>query len=411
MSDLATFFHACAAGDVQAIGARLDAEPTLASARGDGKRTALHAAYRHPDALRVLLAHGADPNAREGGDNVTALHLAAADGLLESVRVLLDAGADVHGKGDLHEGDVIGWAAGSRNQPVIDLLLERGAKHHVFSAMALRDPDLVRRVVADDASALHRRRSRFENRQTAVHAAIAPADGIGWLCGKADHDMLALLIELGADLDAVDDKGRTPLTLAMLRGDHVAMRMLSDAGAAVDAADATPSGPGPASAERLRRATAPGDFSPGGTAAALSALSHSVAHAEPMFTVADAPRTIRWYQALGFACTDAYEEEGEVRFARLVFGRCSVAISPGAATAAGVSLWVFTHRIDDIYELVRARQWHAARAALAGEPVDLEFRFDEDLYTPFYGGRQFSLRDPDGVALIFYTPDAPDSNV
>ena len=35
----------------------------------------------------------------------------------------------------------------------------------------------------------------------------------------------------------------------------------------------------------------------------------------------------------------------------------------------------------------------------------MQFRFDEDLYTPFYGGRQFSLCDPDGLSLIFYSPD------
>ena len=32
--------------------------------------------------------------------------------------------------------------------------------------------------------------------------------------------MLALLIELGADVEADDDKGRTPLAVAMLRGDQ-----------------------------------------------------------------------------------------------------------------------------------------------------------------------------------------------
>ena len=345
----------------------------------------MHLAVRHPEAAQFLLSHGADPNARENGDNVTPLHLAAAHGLLESVRVLLDAGADVHGKGDLHEGDVIGWAAGSHNQPVIDLLLERGARHHIFSAMALGDHALVRRVVADDPAALHRRRSRFENGQTAVHAAFAPADGIGFLCGKPDHDMLALLLELGADVQAVDDRGRPPLTIAMLRGDHVAMRMLVAAGAAVDTADG---------------ATEVNDV-----AAPLAALSGSVSRAEPMFSVRDVPTTVRWYQSLGFTCTDAYEDDGAVTFARLVFGRCSFALTPGGATPNGVSLWVFTSRIDEIYRLVRARQWQAARAALSGESGSHEYRFDEDLYTPFYGGRQFGLRDPNDLSLIFYQPE------
>ena len=74
--------------------------------------TGLHAAAKggHLEAVRLLLEHGADPNAREAGDNTYPLHWAAAHGHLEIVRALLDAGGDVHGVGDVHELDVIGWA-------------------------------------------------------------------------------------------------------------------------------------------------------------------------------------------------------------------------------------------------------------------------------------------------------------
>ena len=58
----------------------------------------------------MLLEHGADPHARDSGDNTTPftgrLRRAA-----ETDRALLDAGADVHGYGDVHELDVIGWDA------------------------------------------------------------------------------------------------------------------------------------------------------------------------------------------------------------------------------------------------------------------------------------------------------------
>ena len=43
--------------------------------------------------------------------------------------------------------------------------------------------------------------------------------------------MLELLIELGADVEATDDKARAPLAVAMLRGDHEAIRVLRAAGA------------------------------------------------------------------------------------------------------------------------------------------------------------------------------------
>ena len=133
--------------------------------------------------------------------------------------------------GDLHNGDVIGWAAREGNEAVINLLLERGARHHIFSAMALRDRDLVQKLVEEDPDCLLRRRSRFENGQTPLHAAFAPPDGLGFLSGRPDHAMLELLIELGADVEATDDKGRTPLAVAMLRGDHEAIRLLRAAGA------------------------------------------------------------------------------------------------------------------------------------------------------------------------------------
>lgn len=193
--------------------------------------TPLHLAAVHPEVLTILLASGADPNARDTADNVTPLHLAAASGHVESVRILLDAGADVQGTGDLHDGDVIGWAMRAGKQAVVDLLLARGARHHIFSAMATGDLALVQRVIDDDPNALSRRRSWFENGQTALHAAIAPPDGLGFLAGGPNHQMLQLFIERGADVNVTDNEGRTTLAVAMLRGDRDAMRILTSAGA------------------------------------------------------------------------------------------------------------------------------------------------------------------------------------
>ena len=179
--NVAEFMRACAAGDVEALRELLQRDPGLARERLPGGTTSLHAAARHPDAVRFLLEHGADANARDVGDNATPLHFAASNRILESVRLLLDAGADVHGTGDVHKGDVIGWAAAEGNDDVINLLLARGARHHIFSAMALRDRDLVQKLVEEDPDCLLRRRSRFENEQTPVHAAFATPDGLGFL--------------------------------------------------------------------------------------------------------------------------------------------------------------------------------------------------------------------------------------
>jgi hypothetical protein len=110
-------------------------------------------------------------NAREAGDNTYPLHWAAARKNVEIVRALLDAGGDVHGFGDVHGLDTIGWTcvyreAGDDPLPVANLLVERGARHHIFSAIALGDLNLLRKLVEQDAKSLERRMSQFENGQT-----------------------------------------------------------------------------------------------------------------------------------------------------------------------------------------------------------------------------------------------------
>jgi catechol 2,3-dioxygenase-like lactoylglutathione lyase family enzyme len=335
--------------------------------------------------VRLLIEAGADCNARDVGDNATPLHFAAAAGFLESVRILVDAGADVHGIGDLHNHEVIGWAARQGNEVVVNELLERGARHHIFSAMALRDRDLVEKLVEQDPDSLLRRRSRFENMHTVVHAAFAPPDGLGFLAGQPDYGMLELLIELGADIEAPDDKGRTPLAVALLRGDHEATRLLRAAGA--------------------KEPPTPDDESTYSREEIVSAAD-SVKRMSPMFAVRDLRATVRWYQSFGFTLAEEYEDSGELVFARLTFGKGEFTLKPGGDPGPrDVSLWFFTDRVEALYEALRRRQFRQAGGSAHPATGEIEVRFDEDLYTPFYGGRQFSVRDINGVSLIFWQPE------
>src|SRR5262249_16928175 len=217
-------FAACAKGDVETLRTLLANDSGLTRI-GDPKGdypgwTGLHTAARagHLETVTLLLRYGADPNAREAGDNTYPLHWAAANRQLEVVRVLLDAGGDPQGIGDVHQLDAIGWATfyhepggphGHKPQAT-PLLLQRGPRHHIFSALSLGDEALIRQVVQQDPKALGRRTSRFEGGQTALHFAM----------GLKRYDLLDLLIELGMDLEAEDDNGHTALASVLMRGDR-----------------------------------------------------------------------------------------------------------------------------------------------------------------------------------------------
>jgi len=122
----------------------------------------------------------------------------------------------------------------------------------------------------------------------------------------------------------------------------------------------------------------------------------------PMLTTRDMRRTVRWYESIGFTLADRFEDAGELVFARLTFGVADIALSPGGPEPRGVSLWFFTDRAQELYDLFKARQARAPESFPETTDAALELRFAEDLYTPFYGGRQFSLQNRNGVDLILW---------
>lgn len=155
------------------------------------------------DAVDLLLARGLDVNYRDKGDNTYAMHWVAAQGNIEMVRKLADAGGDVVGEGDDHALAVIGWAScweggdDAAHRAVVDFLISRGARHHIFSAIGADSADDVRRIVAADPAALNQRQSRNENNRTPLQFAVA----------MRRAPMVELLLKLGADPLAVDGGG------------------------------------------------------------------------------------------------------------------------------------------------------------------------------------------------------------
>jgi ankyrin repeat protein len=383
------FLAACAAGDRAAMQNLLDRAPELANARTDDGATALHLALPHPDGIRLLLERGADPNARDAGDNALPLHFAAAGAPIETVLLLIRAGSDVHGPGDAHALDVIGWAAcfAEPRRDVIDLLLAHGARHHVFSAVAIGDHEALRAAAAD-RDGLRRRLGRSEQEQAALHYCIAPPDGlVGGLFRTGEHyRTLDLLVELGADLEARDLAGRTPLAIAMLRGDGEAMRILHEAGAREP--------------ESPIAAKAP---------ASISSIARSVVGLVPMLAVPDIDAAVAWYRAIGFELTGSNGDPGKLDWAEVALGQARIMFTSSADAwregTSGLTLWLYTNRIEDLHADLRRRQFDRSRAILAGSQPELpEIRFRADLYTTHYGMREFAIEDPHGVDLTFAQP-------
>ena len=202
-------FDAARSGDAAALAALLDKHPEKLRARTKPhEQSLLHLAAfgGHLACVDLLLARGLDVNLRDDavkGDNTYPMHWAAAAGHLDVVRRLADAGGDVVGHDDDHALEVIGWATcwdgcdDDAHRAIAEFLIGRGARHHIFSAIAMDLAREVRRIVAADPAALTRPMSRNEDFRLPLHFAVQ----------KNRPGMVALLMELGADPAATDGTG------------------------------------------------------------------------------------------------------------------------------------------------------------------------------------------------------------
>jgi hypothetical protein len=327
------WFDALQKKDVETVRALLHDDPTLIAARGP----------RH---------------------NASALHFAAGCGDLETVRVLVDAGADPNDEGDDERVGVIGWATFIANQEVVpmdvvSLLIDRGARHHIFSAIAAGNLTAIRTLVEQHPEALDRRLSSVYHGQTALHFTIT----------RGRLDILDLLIELGADLEATDQNGQTALEFAKLRGDRAAADRLLAAGAREPKQPPAPD---------LRAA---GDD-----------LAPSIEAATFVVGTRDVASTLDWYESIGFTEVGRFPAEGPAVFWGMVaLGKAELTFDVReGADPRGVSLLLVTNRVRDFYESMKARQLSAA---------DVEFV--KTLHEPEHGGIEFSIRDPNGLTLRF----------
>lgn len=258
---LRAILAAASVGDAARLASLLDAHAHLVSERGTlpghtGRRSALHFGVAHEPIVRLLLERGADPNVRDDGDHAFPLHFAAENQDLPVIEQLLAHGADPIGTGDGHELDVIGWATCwdyvTVKPEVLACLLAHGARHHLFSAVAVGDVAAIRSIAAADPASLTRVMDRTSRRRTALHLAIV----------KQQPASLRTLLAIGAPLDGRDAPGLTALDHAALMGDRDGAELLLAHGARLELPAAIALGR-TADVERLAAAE-PGSLAPGG---------------------------------------------------------------------------------------------------------------------------------------------------
>jgi ankyrin repeat protein len=249
------FYQAIRQDDLPALQALVNSEGVDAKDAQGQTPLMLAAAFGSPEALRLLIANGADVNATSNS-GVTALHWAVTS--VTKTRMLLDANADVRARSQLGRTPLIVAASATGTADVVRLLISKGAEVNVADTtgvtpliaaanvddldvakillargadahasartgppstplmgaaingdaqlvreLLLRKPDLTV-VSADRASNVKNGPVRFGH-LTALHAAIT----------GGNPDVVELLLKAGAPVDALDIRGMTPLMWAV----------------------------------------------------------------------------------------------------------------------------------------------------------------------------------------------------
>ena len=172
---------------------------------------------KNSEVITILLDAGADIQSRDSLGN-TPLSWAAGFGISDSVRILVDAGADVNAVDNVLGYTPLLWASGFGEPGSIEVLLDSGADLEVHDTAEGRTP-LMHAVRTGDAAAVEMLISAGANvnavdndKQTALH--------VGASINNVKLEKIKALVAGGADLNAKNRGGLTPLDLAKERIDE-----------------------------------------------------------------------------------------------------------------------------------------------------------------------------------------------
>lgn len=207
---------------------------------------------------KLFLETGLDPNARDDDEN-TALIIAASKGYIEIAQFLLDHNADFLIKNNKKE-DALCWAAFNGNKEIIKLLVNKGQNPSeglppAFTANNAKMAATLLECGADPNSVIG---TEYGNITMLIGAAFLgnvemvevlidhganvedyyDTTALIVACqsgGQKATDMANMLIAKGANIDARDIYGSTPLMYAAKSGNTVLTKLLLEKGAEVNA--------------------------------------------------------------------------------------------------------------------------------------------------------------------------------
>ncbi|MDE2716345.1 MAG: ankyrin repeat domain-containing protein [Chloroflexota bacterium] len=242
---VAAILRAVEDADVDRVRALLDKDPTLVHVRvrsdfeeGD---TLLHRSSPHQveddanphephlQVAQLLIDRGADIDAVGGQENTvgsTPLDAAAWAGRVAMVRLLLQNGADPEKGG--HDGvdyNPVSTAVSHGRKEIFKLLIDAGAQYGIQHTIRMGMLEETRELLDADPSLLNGTK-KVDPRW--------PEGEVPLVLAAGDREIFNLLLERGADVNARDPRGYTPLMAARSMGNDAGVQAILERGVSQD---------------------------------------------------------------------------------------------------------------------------------------------------------------------------------